>query len=37
MAMMGLRLGDMPRVLIATMPRTTPLMKNLAALCYNVA
>jgi phage terminase large subunit-like protein len=29
MMMMGLRLGDMPRVLIATTPRPTPFMKKL--------
>ena len=30
--MMGLRLGDRPRVLIATTPRTTPFMKKLVAM-----
>jgi phage terminase large subunit-like protein len=28
MMMMGLRLGDKPRVLIATTPRTTPFMRK---------
>ncbi|MGY8682674.1 terminase family protein [Bradyrhizobium sp. UFLA05-153] len=32
MAMMGLRLGDKPRMLIATTPRTTPFMKKLVAM-----
>src|SRR5215467_1599748 len=32
MMMMGLRLGDMPRVLIATTPRPTPFMKRLVAM-----
>lgn len=32
MAMMGLRLGDKPRLLIATTPRTTPFMKKLIAM-----
>jgi len=32
MMMLGLRLGDMPRVLIATTPRTTPFMKKLVAM-----
>jgi hypothetical protein len=31
MMMLGLRLGDMPRVLIATTPRTTPFMRKLVA------
>jgi hypothetical protein len=30
--MLGLRLGDRPRVLIATTPRTTPFMKKLVAM-----
>jgi phage terminase large subunit-like protein len=30
--MLGLRLGDRPRVLIATTPRTTPFMKRLVAM-----
>src|SRR5215467_11563190 len=30
--MLGLRLGDRPRVLIATTPRTTPFMKKLVAI-----
>jgi phage terminase large subunit-like protein len=30
--MLGLRLGDRPRVLIATTPRTTPFMKKLIAM-----
>jgi phage terminase large subunit-like protein len=30
--MLGLRLGDMPRVLIATTPRTTPFMKRLVTM-----
>src|SRR5262249_44292108 len=30
--MLGLRLGDRPRVLIATTPRTTPFMKKLEAI-----
>jgi phage terminase large subunit-like protein len=30
--MLGLRLGDQPRVLIATTPRTTPFMKKLIAM-----
>jgi phage terminase large subunit-like protein len=30
--MLGLRLGDWPRVLIATTPRTTPFMKRLVAM-----
>ena len=30
--MLGLRLGDRPRVLIATTPRTTPCMKKLIAM-----
>jgi phage terminase large subunit-like protein len=32
MMMMGLRLGDKPRVLIATTPRTTPFMKKLVQM-----
>jgi phage terminase large subunit-like protein len=32
MAMMGLRLGAMPRLFIATTPRPTPLMKNLVKM-----
>jgi phage terminase large subunit-like protein len=32
MMMMGLRLGDMLRVLIATTPRPTPFMKKLIAI-----
>lgn len=32
MAMMGLRLGDKPRMLIATTPRPTPFMKKLLAM-----
>jgi len=32
MAMMGLRLGDKPRIMLATTPRTTPLMKRLVAM-----
>jgi len=32
MMMLGLRLGDMPRVLISTTPRTTPFMKKLVAM-----
>ena len=32
MAMMGLRLGDKPRIMLATTPRTTPLMKKLVAM-----
>jgi phage terminase large subunit-like protein len=32
MAMMGLRLGDKPRMLLATTPRTTPFMKKLVAM-----
>lgn len=32
MAMMGLRLGDLPRLLIATTPRVTPFMKKLVAM-----
>jgi phage terminase large subunit-like protein len=32
MMMLSLRLGDMPRVLIATTPRTTPFMKKLVAM-----
>jgi len=32
MAMMGLRLGDKPRILLATTPRTTPFMKKLVAM-----
>lgn len=32
MMMMGLRLGDKPRVLIATTPRTTPFMKKLVVM-----
>src|SRR5215813_11551395 len=30
--MLGLRLGDKPRVLLATTPRTTPFMKKLVAM-----
>jgi phage terminase large subunit-like protein len=30
--MLGLRLGDRPRVIIATTPRTTPFMKRLVAM-----
>src|SRR6516164_9404746 len=30
--MLGLRLGDRPRVLLATTPRTTPFMKKLVAM-----
>src|SRR5215472_11819987 len=30
--MLGLRLGDRPRVLLATTPRTTPFMKRLVAM-----
>jgi phage terminase large subunit-like protein len=30
--MLGLRLGDRPRVLIGTTPRTTPFMKRLVAM-----
>jgi phage terminase large subunit-like protein len=30
--MLGLRLGDQPRVLIATTPRTTPFMKKLVVM-----
>src|SRR6516225_4673074 len=30
--MLGLRLGDKPRVLLATTPRTTPFMKRLVAM-----
>src|SRR5262245_45888447 len=30
--MLGLRLGDKPRVLVATTPRTTPFMKRLVAM-----
>src|SRR5262249_30765872 len=30
--MLGLRLGDRPRVLIATTPRATPFMKKLVAM-----
>jgi phage terminase large subunit-like protein len=30
--MLGLRLGDKPRILIATTPRTTPFMKKLIAM-----
>ena len=29
---LGLRLGDKPRVLLATTPRTTPFMKKLVAM-----
>jgi len=32
MSMMGLRLGDRPRMLLATTPRTTPFMKKLVAM-----
>jgi phage terminase large subunit-like protein len=32
MAMMGLRLGDLPRLLIATTPRVTPFMKKLITM-----
>jgi phage terminase large subunit-like protein len=32
MMMMGLRLGDKPRALIATTPRTTPFMKKLVVM-----
>jgi len=32
MMMLGLRLGDKPRVLVATTPRPTPLMKRLLAM-----
>src|SRR5262245_15109531 len=32
MMMIGLRLGDKPRVLLATTPRTTPFMKKLVAM-----
>lgn len=32
MMMLGLRLGDKPRALIATTPRTTPFMKKLVAM-----
>ena len=32
MAMMGLRLGDKPRILLATTPRTTPFMKRLIGM-----
>jgi len=32
MAMMGLRLGDKPRIMLATTPRTTVLMKKLVAM-----
>ena len=35
MMMMGLLLGDMPRVLIATTPRTTSFMKRLVAMDDN--
>src|SRR5262249_55718299 len=31
-AMLGLRLGDKPRLLIATTPRPTPFMKRLIAM-----
>jgi hypothetical protein len=30
--MLGLRLGDRPRALVATTPRTTPFMKRLVAM-----
>jgi phage terminase large subunit-like protein len=30
--MLGLRLGDRPRVLLATTPRTTPFMKRLVTM-----
>ena len=30
--MLGLRLGDKPRALLATTPRTTPFMKRLVAM-----
>lgn len=32
MAMLGLRLGDRPRLLVATTPRTTPFMKKLVTM-----
>lgn len=32
MAMMGLRLGDKPRMMLATTPRTTPFMRKLVAM-----
>ena len=32
MMMLGLRLGDLPRVLVATTPRPTPFMKKLVAM-----
>lgn len=32
MAMLGLRLGDKPRIMLATTPRTTPLMKKLVTM-----
>jgi phage terminase large subunit-like protein len=32
MAMMGLRLGDKPRMFLATTPRTTPFMKKLVSM-----
>ena len=32
-AMLGLRLGDKPRLLVSTTPRPTPFMKKLVGTC----